>query len=250
VVRIQPNLRRWLWLALLLIVTSPHADVQAADDTPRNRDFWIGANATEGMWQIYSGGTLAPFGHIQADGWRLRAGGGFGQYTYSGERGKVRQSFAGNVTYLDVMAGYQTQWGPLTAKAFLGLATIEHRVFPLDPDASAGRQIGPKLQTELWYDAGNGYWVSLNASYTTAHDTYAVRARNGLRVTPEISLGPELEITDTAVETTDLEAAYTRGGAFATYSWGSGEVSASGGVAGDIDGDVSPYVTLNIYTHF
>ncbi len=246
--RLESGLRR-RHLLLLPLAVAPCV-VQAAENAPRNRDFWVGANATEGMWQVYSGGTLAPFCQIQGNGWRLRAGGGYGQYAYSGERSNARRSFAGTVNYLDVMAGYQTQWGPLTAKAFLGLAAIEHRIMPLDPDASAGREIGPKLQTELWFDAGKGYWVSLNAAYTTAHDTYAVRARNGFRLTPEISLGPELEITDTAVETTDLEAAYGRGGAFVTYSWGSGEVSASGGLAGDIDGDASPYVTLNFYNHF
>lgn len=202
------------------------------------------------MWQVYSGATFAPFATIHSDGWRMRAGGGYGRYTYTSGSRTTALSVAGKVTYLDAMGGYQMQWGPLTAKAFAGIAAIEHRVKPRDPDAASGLEIGPKLQTELWLDTGDGYWASLNASYTTAHDTYAARARVGLRLTPEISIGPELEITDTAVETTDLSSGYGRGGAFATYSWGSGEISASGGLAGDIDGDISPYVTVNFYSQF
>lgn len=222
-----------------------------ADDAGvARRDVWVGANATDKMWQVYSGGTFAPFGHLYEDGWRLRAGGGYGQYAYSGRRNNVVRSFSGGVMYMDALVGYQAQWGPLTAKAFVGMASIEHRISPVDPDARAGQEIGPKLQAELWFDAGHGYWGSLNASYTTAHDTYGVRARAAYRLTSEISLGPELEITDTAVDTTDLDSAYGRGGAFVTYSWGTGEISASGGLAGDIDGSSSPYMTLNFYSHF
>lgn len=247
----RPKTRnRVILLIGLLDLLASLSTANAAEDPPAHRDTWVGVNATKNMWQFYSGGTIAPFGHLHAEGWRLRASGGHGQYDYSGKRDNERRSFSGAVIYLDALVGYQAQWGPLTVKALAGIAFIEHRIGPIDPVANTGPAFGPKLQTELWYDAGNGYWASLNAAYTTAHDTFSVRARAAYRLTDEISLGPEIEIMDTAVDTAELESAYGRGGGFAAYCWGTGEVSASAGLAGDIDGSSSPYVTVNIYSHF
>jgi hypothetical protein len=237
----------WRWLAIAALIVHGPA---RADDLDPKADLWTGATVTDDMWIIYTGSTWAPSGRLHGDGFLLRIASGFGRYEYSGERAGQTQSFVGLVGFADAMAGYQVKWGHLTAKGFVGLAAIEHRITPLDPLASPGLELGPKLQTELWYDAGADYWLSLNAAYTTAHQSGALRIRGGFRLTEDISLGPELEVVDSAVRTVDLQSAYARGGAFATYTWGATEISAAAGLAGDIDGSTSPYVTLGLYTKF
>jgi len=73
-----------------------------------------------------------------------------------------------------------TGLGPLTAKGFVGIAAIEHDVRPHDPQNPVqGRAYGPKAVVELWLNMGEGAWSSLDASWTSAHETYADRVRTG-----------------------------------------------------------------------
>ncbi|MFX8727608.1 cellulose biosynthesis protein BcsS, partial [Acinetobacter baumannii] len=77
------------------------------------REIWFGVDAGARNWLVSSGGTFAPWSDIHADGFRLRATDGYGQY--SSPVSKLRAT----KTYADVLAGYQMRFGELTAKAFL-----------------------------------------------------------------------------------------------------------------------------------
>ncbi|MDO9382535.1 MAG: cellulose biosynthesis protein BcsS [Hyphomicrobiaceae bacterium] len=207
---------------------------------------WAGAIGTENVWFAYTGSTSAPFGGLDQPGFRLRAQAGHGEYKFEGW--KVSRDAAGTflvdrikiedrVNTADAMVGYLLQLGALTAKGFAGLAYVEHDVTSTSVTASAdGVEWGPRLQLELWYDAGGPYWASLNATYTTAHDTYGANLRGGFRLGQTgISIGTEISIDSRTAEVTDLTAAYARGGAFVRYAWETGEFSVSGGLAVDLD---------------
>lgn len=232
-----------------LFAVPPTPALADPEPQPGWREVWTGADVASHVWLIYSGATVAPFGHIYSDGLRLRAAGGYGQYSYTGERRGQLVSFSAETSYGEVLVGYQKRFGELTAKAFVGIATIEHDVAPYDPENGAqGREFGPKLASELWLNVGNSGWSSLDLSWTTAHNTAAARLRAGYRVYGDISLGLEGGLNSTNF------GEDTRGGAFVRYGWAGGELSLSAGVSGRFLEEAStlqdPYATANWLTQF
>lgn len=226
-------------------------------------EVWSGADATRDVWVLYSGVTLAPWSDIREDGIRLRAGGGYGQYSYRGSKiapspcGSPRfapcvyvpQEFNVDVSFIDALVGYQKRFGELTAKAFVGVSGISHQFDVRDPNNEViGAAVGARALIELWLNLGPQAWTSLDLGYTSAHETGSARWRAGWRIIPAVSIGPEVKYD------TNAEDDATRAGAFLRYEWSGGEISASGGYAGVITGgddqDPAPYATLNVLTRF
>jgi hypothetical protein len=226
--------------------TSAHAD---PEPQPGWREVWTGADVASHVWLIYSGATVAPYGHIYSDGLRLRVAGGYGQYSYTGERRGEVVSFNAETSYGEALIGYQKRFGELTAKAFVGIAAIDHDVAPYDPENGAqGLEFGPKLASELWLNVGTSGWSSLDLSWTSAHNTAAARLRGGYRIYGDVSLGLEGGFNSTNFGDD------TRGGAFVRYGWTGGEISLSGGFSGRFLEEAStlrdPYATANWLTQF
>lgn len=231
-------LRGAMTLALLCFFSgAPRAD------PVRSTEVSAGADASTHVWLLYTGATLAPYGDMFADGIRVRATTGYGQYSYTGERGGVLRSFAAQSQFAEALVGYLKRLGPLTAKAFVGGAAIEHRISPVDTENPVlGREYGPKAVVELWLNMGPKAWSSLDLNWTSAHETYAGRLRTAYRVLERVSVGAEARINGNAL---DKDA---RGGLFVRYDWPGGEVSLAGGVAGRFLEDASdmtdPYAAL------
>ncbi len=237
------------------------------------REIWVGVDAGATNWLVYSGGTYAPWSDIHADGFRLRATDGYGQYT-----SRV-SNIRATKTYADVLAGYQMRFGELTAKAFLGYAFLSQDFRVL---SSAGRlrdvETGVKGALELWLNIGKDGWASLDASYADTRATWSVRSRLGYRVLPTVSVGPEaifnhsdepgdvVKAAQSAAPSGDpsLAGASFKGnarvGGFVRYEWFGGEISASGGYSGDwierttgsteVLHDPQVYGTLNLIVQF
>jgi hypothetical protein len=232
---------------------APPSSAPLRRETPLWREAWAGGDATPHIWLLYSGDVWSP-------GLKLRAAGGYGQYRYAGKRGKEDSltSFHGQIRFAEAMAGYLWRFGPLTAKAFAGLAAIEHAILPLDPLASNGLKFGPKGALEVGLNLSDKAWTSLDLTYTTAHATYAARTRLGYRLLPTVSLGPEAALNGSAGRTvrnqpTDmLDPAHRdiRFGGFVRYEWFGGEISAAGGLSTDLENRRDPYVTLNAIYQF
>jgi len=237
--------------AALVVVLSLACTTAKADDEPQYgwREVWSGADISGHVWLLYSGATVSPFGNLYEDGLRLRIAGGYGRYSYLGERRGEFVAFNAETSFSEALVGYLKRLGPLTAKGFVGVATIEHDVAPLDPDNSVqGRAIGPKLAAEFWLNLGQSGWSSLDASWTSAHGTAAARWRGGYRVFEDTSLGLEgaLNANDFGED--------ARIGAFSRCAWDAGELSVAVGFAGRfLDGAQSlrdPYMTINWLTQF
>jgi hypothetical protein len=231
-----------------LLLSAP-AGVQADPATPGWREIWSGVDASSHVWLLYGGATVAPTGHIFSDGLRLRVGGGYGEYTYEGERRGQLQTFNAQTAYAEALVGYYQQFGPLFAKGFVGVAAIEHDVAPLDPENPVqGQAVGPKLVTEFWLNMGSSAWSQLDLAWTSAHQTAAGRVRAGYRIWRDLSIGPE-----GGINSNDL-GKDARGGLFARYAWPGGEISLAGGFAGrfieDAESLRDPYVNANWLTQF
>ena len=212
--------------AVLLFFPTSYASAEPPP-APAWREFWAGADVSGHVWLAYSGATVAPFGGMFGDGLRLRAASGYGGYTYAGPRDGKLQAFEADTTFGDALVGYLARLGPLTAKAFVGIAAIDHAVRPIDPDNPVqGFAFGPKGVAEFWLNMGEGAWSSLDVSWTSAHQTYSARARSGYRLFADFSIGAEARVNGNAL---DKDA---RGGLFLRYAWDGGEISVSGGVSG------------------
>jgi len=255
--------------AILLLGIWPS---QAAAQSPHpSHEVWVGAYAAQTTWFAYTGGTTAPFGDLDHDGFRLRAVAGHGEYRFEGfslvKRGRTlvldRIAFRDRVTFTDALAGYMMQIGALTAKGFAGLAFVDHDVSapPGFLAATEGTDWGAKVQIELWYDDGGPFWSAVNAGYTTAQNSYSINVRGGIRLgdsSSPLSVGTELTIDNHGAQGPALTGAYARGGAFVRYAWDSGEISLSGGLIADLDDEAgliieeqySTYGGLSILTKF
>jgi hypothetical protein len=217
---------------------------------------WAGGDAMRDVWLLYSGVTLAPWSeHIYAPGVRLRAHAGYGQYNYMLEDGGERRAYEGEVTYIDALIGYHWRIGELTAKAFAGIAAIEHKTLARASDGrTVGLEYGPKGMLELWLNLGESQWTSLNLAFTTAHGTASARWRYGYKVMPEMSIGPELRFDTNAFRYEKygemLDSYLGRAGLFLSYKWPGVELSLAGGIAANVAGskadDPSPYGTVNL----
>jgi hypothetical protein len=273
----------WVISGALLIVTPATA---GADDRPswrevwKWRETWSGVDASRDNWLVYSGMTLAPFSHIHEPGLRFKFAGGYGQYSYAGDRSTTPipdvTTFDAQTYFAEALVGYLERWGPLTAKAYGGVAMIGHAISPFDPENVVfGDEFGFKGVLELWLDIGSGGYAALDLSWNTAHDTRAARTRLGMRFNPSLSGGLEAWLDLNAQSDCDLgwdDSApcdhlsatgdggtnlldYTRAGLFMRYEWDGGEISVSGGVSGGSfmnagDASPEPYGTVNWITQF
>lgn len=279
---LRPGRARALGLAAVAAALwSPTAAAELpAPEAASGRQVWAGADVSANVWLLYSGVTLAPWSPMHDDGFRFRAAGGYGEYSYkswSAAGGTTLDTYEARTYFADLLIGYLKRLGDLTAKAFIGISTISHDIAPSDPQTLAiGDDVGIKGVVELWLNMGERGWSSLDLSWSSAHDTRAVRTRVGYRFWPKLSLGLEGGLNVDAqgqcrmtreegggcypdeVQTDRLHTNlldYARAGAFARYEWDTGEVSLSAGVLGDkfsrnADAEFSPYVTVNWLTQF
>jgi hypothetical protein len=209
---------------------------------------WAGADITSKSWSAYSGVTLALFGPLDSDGWRLRAVGGYGAYRYGGTRATPGQSSSrssrGNVSFAEFLLGYQKQYGPLTLKAFAGVSAAHHQSTQRDAESTvSGLDHDFKGMLEAWLNMTERSWASLDLAWSSAHDIRQ-RLRLGFAIWPDLSLGVEAEAAGHADDDDG------RGGAFVRYSWASGEIAASGGPSLDRSMTTGAYATLNVLTRF
>lgn len=213
------------------------------------RETWGGAELLANSWSVYTGSTFALGGDIEADGWRLRTTGGYGQYTYKkrthGLDGPANVKFTGRKTFTDLLGGYQTHWDRLTLRAFAGLASEQDFIDPRDVERSDNAfTYGGKLALEAWLAVSDDLWVSGDASWTSARDTYKLGMRTGLRVVDNLGIG--LEARFDRDET--FEAG--RAGAFATLQYGDAGLTVAAGMTGDRDMQTSTYGSINLFYRY
>lgn len=233
-----------LWTCVLggaLTVALSSCPARSQEQVGPTQEIWVGADATASSWSVYSGMTSALFGSLRANGWRIRVGGGYGEYSYRG----LNTEIDGTLAFAEALVGYHQQWGNLTVKAFAGVSWARHGLSMFDPENDVvGSDAGAKVILENWLEIAPSTWASLDLSAASAHEaTFAARGRFGYRVWPELSLGPEA-----AASGGDKLEGWRVGG-FARFAWERGEVAASAGFS-DTEGGDGAYGTLNVLYKF
>ncbi len=226
--------------ALALCGAEAQAEEPEAQSPPRV-ETWSGGEAFQHVWSVYGGATVAPFGGVRDDGFRLRGVLGYADY------GKGVTAFG------DLLIGYHKQLGPVTIKVFGGLTVAEHASnlseLWLPPQ---GTEYGGKGVLEAWWNISDQAWASADLSFGSTHMDYGGRIRLGWRLWPELSAGLEGGSGGTAEP--DLERDTARIGGFLRYEWATGEVSISGGWAAEgtwleREGP-APFGTVSLLTRF
>lgn len=219
---------------------------------------WAGIDGAGTNWSAYGGLNAALFGDIRENGWRLRSSGGYGRYSYGRpiydpfRRRLVTAEFHGEMTFTDVLLGYQQAFGPLIVKAYAGLTEEHHRVLaaagsPLaidDENAVQGAGRGVKLALETWVRLGEWGFVQTDVNWSQPFAAYSSRLRLGTRLNPAWSTGLETAIFGNANHDQG------RAGAFLRFEWSRGEVSLSAGAGGDSHAITGAYGSLNAMLRF
>lgn len=233
------------------VLAQQQAPADGAAPPPRV-EMWSGGEGFPHFWSVHGGATVAPFGGIRDDGFRLRAVLGYGDY-YG----------AGTATAGDLLIGYHQQHGTVTIKVFAGLTVVDYT--PREPGSVLiGTEHGAKGVLEAWWNITDEAWASLDLSVSSTHLDYGGRLRLGWRLWPELSAGLEagsggmaegVFAPDAAAAGQALEHDTSRVGAFLRYEWEAGEVSVSGGWAVDgtwreREGGPGPFGTVSLLTRF
>lgn len=210
---------------------------------------WTGGDATGHSWSIYGGMNASLSGDIRVDGFRLRSAAGYGSYTYTSPRWnglqRLPKTFDGVQSYTDLAIGYQHAIGPWIVKVYVGGTQETHAILPFDTENSVqGGRRGLKGAVETWFNFRDAAFLQTEASWSQVFDTYGGRARAGYRINPAFSAGVEGAMHGNAV--------YNSGrlGSFARFEWTSGEISASGGLAGDRSGATGAYGSIGLLLRF
>lgn len=227
-------------------------------DKPPATEVSAGGEIGGPTWSVYANTTVVLSGliagvpkSIREDGWRLKAGAGYWEYTrrqtvWISGVGEQRVDRRRRGSSGDLLIGYQAGLGPLTLKVFAGAAYANERHLMDGVDeGSPGQFAAARVLVESWLNLGPNAFAQLDAGWTSRLDAINARGRLGLRITPEISIGPELGYWSAGRESGSGRDDLVRTGAFVRYEWAAGEVSLSGGVA---DGDA--YGTLNALLRF
>jgi hypothetical protein len=242
-----------------------------------------GAGGAGEDWFVYAGLVvrLGPVG--KSDGWLLRLDGVYGQYAYesskvyelrSGVGGDLFDAgFGAQAESYSLMLGHQWRirdiWLRLYAGAAYDRQTLQRTSLslkdknapPFDPDdylipagdpdnPSAGGRFGGRAALGLWAPVGADGWASVDASYASANAAYSFFARAGYSLPamtewlPRFTLGPEFGAHG------DEGHDGARAGMFLRFEAQGQEITVSGGVAGDYDGDAQPYLLFGTYRKF
>lgn len=240
---------------------------QTATDTPlptgtrsprQMFELSAGVDGKASSWSTYTNLTAALLADIRQNGYRVRIGGGYGQYSYSrpvfdaATHDHVSARFRGQLTWYDVLVGYQWTLGSTTVKAFAGLTSEDHRITPaagspLDVDEDnfvQGRKSGTKIVLETWSRLADWGFFQIDANWSEPFKAYGGRLRLGHFLDESWSVGLETA----AFGNRDYSGG--RIGAFARYEWAAGEISISAGADGDLDRIGSGYGSVAFSTRF
>jgi hypothetical protein len=253
-------------LCLVAVVATISGGARAEDakkaDKPPLYEISGGGEVVGPAWSAYATTTIAmpalgfggP-GGIRDDGWRLRSGAGYWQYSDRPMKwvpgvGETRVAVKRNGSFADLLLGYHKSLGPLTVKAYGGIAYAnEQWLQDGADDGSPGSDFAAKVLVESWLNLTPVSFAQLDAGWTSLRDTITARARLGYRITPSLSLGPEAGYWSNTDAESNTGVTAWRYGAFLRFEWASGEISLSAGAA-DETYATHFYATANALVRF
>ena len=186
----------WPIIAVAIAGEARAADMPASPENgAQHISIFSGTDLTSiGSYTGYAGATLAPFGSLEASGFRLGLFGAAGTYRYNiTDGGPVRVK--GTFVTGDILAGYGYERDDFSAKVYVGLNVQQQSLSPSDPTNSVqGTRAGFKVQGDFYANPTKETMIFGVASYSTAFNTYYATLKTGYDVSDgkEIFVGPEV----------------------------------------------------------
>jgi hypothetical protein len=150
--------------------------------------FFGGVAVDEAGWFADAGAVAAFNRNLNLPGWLFRIRGGGGHYDYN-RSATLEQGVDYQVG--EVMLGYQWFMGPSRISVYAGPNVENHD--NNDPLAEvAGTKWGFKAQGEIFTNFAPNWYSLVLGTYSTAFSSYFALGKLGYRVTPFISIGPEV----------------------------------------------------------
>jgi hypothetical protein len=145
--------------------------------------FFTGYDAARGAHYVFDGTIVALNGDLGRDGFVLRAYGSRVDYDLDPGNGRGYQA--------DAMVGYKFSRGPLYGGIYIGVDWQNYKLKPDDPTADIrGTEYGFKVAADLETSDELPYYFGLDGNYSTAFNSYWVRARTGVNL-KRVVFGPE-----------------------------------------------------------
>jgi len=234
-------------VALTLCLSAIAGSAALAGSDAPTTEIFAGVEGNDNSTQGYVGAGYAFGNGLYAAGFRLRAVGAFGGYTYQSALGdSAHADFDGKDAFGSVLIGYQFGDGSTVFRVFAGIEAENQDITPHDPNNSVqGSAVGLRLQAESWFDISERTFLSVDAAYGTAFQEYWSLARLGYRLTPTLSIGVE----GGTLGNEEYNAG--RGGGFLRFNVLAMEITLSGGFTGNyLDDQPSGYASVGIYRRF
>lgn len=181
-----------LALAAMMLVTGGIRAASAQEGQPPRVVVFMGYDTNINDHYGYIGAVIAPLGHLEQSGWRVRVFTFGALFSYdSGPRDIDATGFGGSVSI-----GYQIRTGGWRVSGYVGVAG---RYFDTDPEDRSSsleeENIGLPIQIEVDYRFNSGFSLNVLASYTFFYRTYWSRIRPTFHIYRyHVRVGPEFTL--------------------------------------------------------
>jgi hypothetical protein len=136
-------------------------------------------------------GTVAPFGGLEQNGFRVRLLGVLGGYKYDATAPGVGL-VTGNQAGGSLMLGYEWIVSKTKVGVYGGLDAINNRLDKFDPNnETGGTTFGFRAGLDFYSNPTASTMAAGTFTFTTANSGYYMRLRGGVAVYEQIFLGPE-----------------------------------------------------------
>ncbi|MBS7542695.1 cellulose biosynthesis protein BcsS [Ancylobacter oerskovii] len=186
-------------MRLLLVVVASDAACTAAgaEETARPNPFagrsyfYSGVDVARDTSYGWAGAAWSPFGLMEEEGFRLRAQGGGGRYSYRTDDVPGGWNSASKLEG-EVLAGWQFLAGGHALAIYGGVNVRQDTLDRPDPsNRDQGSHVGIKGVVEWFYRPAPDWVASAAAGASTADETASARASLGRRLNEHIELGTE-----------------------------------------------------------
>lgn len=153
--------------------------------------FYSGVDVARDTSYGWAGAAWSPFGLMDEPGFRLRAQGGGGRYSYRTNDVPGGWNSASKAEG-EVLAGWQFLAGGHALAVYAGVNLRQDSLDRPDPsNRDEGTHVGIKGVVEWFYRPAPDWVASAAAGASTADETASLRASLGRKVTEHIELGTE-----------------------------------------------------------
>ncbi|GAB4067530.1 hypothetical protein GCM10028812_21220 [Ancylobacter sonchi] len=245
------GIHRLAWQLVFAVALAGPGGAPAGAEEPARQNpladrsyFYSGVDVARDTSYGWAGAAWSPFGAMDAEGFRLRAQGGGGRYSYRTDAVAGGWNNASKAEG-ELLAGWQFLAGGHALALYGGVNIRQDTLDQPDPsNRDQGSHVGVKGVVEWFHRPAPGWVASAAAGASTADDTASVRASLGRALSDKVELGTE------ATAYTDWFSNTAGAGIYIANPLPGRQWRLAGGWRWSSDSPDGAYGTLSFYTPF